>query len=392
MRILYLSALASQGVIADVQEKYPKFNSHAVQKFSRLLVEGLVSNGAVVKVLSSFYLPSVGFYWYHKPDTEKGVLFNYIPTINVGALRHIWLIVYTFFYVLGWGLFGKKDKVLLCDVLNISLCIGAVAAARIIGLKRIGVVTDIPGMAPGRSIKEVLELKQTQLCMRYITKFSHYVLLTKQMNDIVNPYKKPYMIMEGLVDSDMELINAVAKDEKRIIMYAGGLKEGYGLRLLVEGFLEADIDNSELWIYGDGDFVDDLLKYEQKDKRVKYYGLCPNDVIVKAEMRATLLVNPRPTHEEITLFSFPSKNMEYIVSGTPLLTTILPGMPEEYYPYVYLFDQGETIEGYSKAIKNVLNLSDEVLKQKGDTAKRWVLANKNNLIQSKRIIDFLRMN
>ena len=55
---------------------------------------------------------------------------------------------------------------------------------------------------------------------------------------------------------------------------------------------------------------------------------------VAEELKATLLVNPRPTTEEFTIYSFPSKNMEYMASGTPLLTTKLPGMPEEYHQYV----------------------------------------------------------
>ena len=59
---------------------------------------------------------------------------------------------------------------------------------------------------------------------------------------------------------------------------------------------------------------------------------------------ATLLINPRFSNEEYTKYSFPSKNMEYMASGTPILTTKLPGMPKEYYEYIYLFEE-ESIEG-----------------------------------------------
>ena len=78
-----------------------------------------------------------------------------------------------------------------------------------------------------------------------------------------------------------------------------------------------------------------------------------------------------------------------MVSGTPVLTTILPGMPKEYYPYVYLFDKRETTEGYAEVLRHVLTLSDEELQEKGMKARNWVLENKNNIKQAKRITEFI---
>ena len=391
MEVLYLSALASQSVITKAHRVYPHFSGYAVQKFSRLIAEGCASNGVEVTALSSFYIPSVGRIWHHRSEFDKGVVYKYIPSISFfRSIRHIWLVVYCFLYVFFWGLYNKKDKAIICDVLNVSSCMGAVAASRLTGLRRVAIVTDLPGMVPGRTLKDCVESKQMRICMTYIRHCTHFVLLTRQMNDIVNPMNRPYLIMEGLVDANIKHNDTIVpKDPKRIALYAGGLKEGYGLRLLVEGFIKADVKDSELWVYGYGPFVEDLHKYELNDSRVKYLGIRPNAEIVDAEKRATLLINPRPTYEEITCYSFPSKNMEYMVSGTPLLTTVLPGMPEEYHNYVYLFNQGETVDGYSDVIKRVLSLPDEDLKQKGKDARLWVLENKNNIKQAGRIISFI---
>ena len=389
MEILYLSALASKKLIADAHRKDPRFSGYAVQKFSRLLAEGMAQNGASVSVLSSFFLPSSGIIWHHKNEVANNVHYKYISSLKIGAIRHIWIIVHCFVYVFLWGLFQKKNKAIICDVLNVSQCLGAVAAARIIGLKRVGIVTDIPGMVPGKKISDIYKSKEVRVCMKYIPHFTHYVLLTKQMNSIVNPKNKPYIIMEGLVDSRLEIPERNKKESKRIAIYAGGLREEYGLKLLVEGFLKAAVDNSELWIYGSGAYSEELHNYSQQFDSIKFFGVHPNEEIVETEMSATLLINPRPTKEELTQYSFPSKNMEYMVSGTPVLTTILPGMPEEYYEYVYLFDQGETIDGYASVIKRVLSLPEKELKQKGKAARQWVLDNKNNNKQSERILSFI---
>ena len=58
-----------------------------------------------------------------------------------------------------------------------------------------------------------------------------------------------------------------------------------------------------------------------------------------------------------------------MVSGTPVLTTVLPGMPKEYYPYVYLLED-ETPEGVSQKLHDLLLLSEEERKKKGLEA--WV--------------------
>ena len=125
------------------------------------------------------------------------------------------------------------------------------------------------------------------------------------------------------------------------------------------------------------------------NKRIIYKGVASNEDVVEAELKASLLVNPRPSREEFTRYSFPSKNVEYMVSGTPLLTTPLSGMPVEY--YVYLFAE-ETIEGYKATLETVLNLSSVELSDKGKKARNFILTKKNNVVQAGRIIDFMNNN
>ena len=86
------------------------------------------------------------------------------------------------------------------------------------------------------------------------------------------------------------------------------------------------------------------------------------------------------------LVSLSFSNLEYMSSGTPVLTSKLPGMPKEYHKYVFLFEE-ETIEGYSKTLAEVLDYPTEVLIKKGQDAKEFVLSKKNNKIQTKKILE-----
>lgn len=389
--ILYLSVLASPSVLEEVRCICPSFSSYAVHKFNRLVAEGLCANGVNVTSLSSFFIPSK-LLWKHKREEIRGVIYKYIPSINFGPIRHIWLIVYCFFYVLIWGMTKCREKAIICDVLNISSCIGAVTAARLLRLCRVGIMTDMPGLMVDRSEKKASNSHASfnaRMNKSFLSHFTHYVFLTEQMNKEINVKNRPYIVMEGLVDADLSLPENNIKNEKRVVLYAGGLHERYGLKLLVEGFMLANVYNTELWLYGSGPFVEEIVVYNQKDSRIIYKGIRPNNEVIEAELKATLLVNPRPTHEEFTKYSFPSKNVEYMVSGTPILTTILPGMPQEYHPHVYLFDSGETIEGYAKALQYVLTRPQDELNIKGKEARQWVIENKNHIKQTTRIISLI---
>ena len=388
MQILYLSALASQKAIDEARKRDSSFGAYAIHKFSRLLAEGFAANGCEVTVLSTFYLPKVGYGYHRKSENSGGVIYKYVGTLNLSFFRHLWLIISCFYKVLSFGFVKNKDKVLICDVLNVSACVGALAAAKLMRIRCVGLVTDMPGLLVCNNDKQESLSLSARINKLYMSRFTHYIFMTEQANDVVNINKRPYLVMEGLVDSRVGENFKKQTEGKRIVIYAGGLYERYGLNMLVDGFIKANVKDSELWLYGDGPYVEKLKAIELIDLRIQYLGIRPNNEIIDAEKKATLLVNPRPTCEEFTKYSFPSKNMEYMVSGTAVLTTRLPGMPEEYYPYVYLFDE-ESTDGYAKTMRSVLSLPIEELDRKGKEAQQWVVNNKNNEKQAKRIIEFL---
>ena len=402
MKILYVSVLTSNRLINLLHQNSGKNPGFAVQKFHRMLAKGFVQNNVEFQTLTGLPVgreSTKQIFWNIPNEIEDGVLYKYIPFVNYPGIRQICLFLYSFFYTLFWGLTDKKNKTIVCDVLNISICMGSLWASKIVGIKSVGIMTDMPGLMVGRNTKtnkNKLKGLIPKINKSYLTSFSSYVFLTEQMNTAVNLKKRPYIVMEGLVDEKMsEVMGANGGNgetaNERILLYAGGLHERYGLKTLVEAFIKLPNDDVRLHLYGNGPFVDELTNnYCKKDERIVYHGVVNNETVVKAELKATLLINPRPTNEEFTQYSFPSKNMEYMVSGTPILTTKLPGMPEEYYPYIYMFEN-ETVEGYADTLKYVLSKPNEELQNKGKVAKEFVLQKKNNVFQAKRIMDLIQL-
>lgn len=392
MNILYVSSLCSNNKFKDLFETAAVKPAQQAQKYHKLMVEGLAKNNKVsVHALSALPINrEMSSQKYYKSAIEKSesIIYEYLPFFNWSILRQIFLFIACFLRSLGWCL-KQKERVIICDTLNIALSFAVILVSKITRTNNIGIVTDVPTILAGMNKKKVsFKIRLIAFInMFIINKFNSFCFLTEFMNDLINKERKPYVVIEGQVDNKMADNNNDFnnKNTKTVCLYAGALKEIYGLRLLTEAFILAGVENSELHIYGSGDFEAELRRMRKKFENIKYFGVLPNDVIVKEQLKATLLINPRPTNEEYTKYSFPSKNMEYIVSGTPILTTDLPGMPTEYKDYVFIIEN-ETVEGLATKIREILLMNKKDLHLYGLRAKEFALREKNNVIQAKKII------
>ena len=383
MKIIYISTLTSKSKMNKIIENAKSKPLQSIQKFHRLMCEGFVKNNVSVKTISSIPMSrkmSEKILWLDKCEEENGVKYTYIPFINIKVLRQICTFLGTIVKVTKEVLNNKKEKIFICDILNTTISTTTLILSKIFKFQCWAIVTDLPrDMQKNKKINEKMQ-----------TKYDGYILITEEMNKIVNPKNKPHIVIEGLVDiRESAENNEVQKSSPRVIMYAGGLYERYGVKTLIEAFGNIQKNNVKLDLYGDGDLVPYIQSIE--NKKIDFHGVVTNDKIVEAEKKATLLVNPRFTSEEYTKYSFPSKNMEYMVSGTPVLTTKLPGMPEEYYNYVYLIED-ETQRGMQKCLETLLGLNEDELDKKGKKAREFVLSQKNNVNQTNKIISFLEVN
>jgi glycosyltransferase involved in cell wall biosynthesis len=208
------------------------------------------------------------------------------------------------------------------------------------------------------------------------------------MNSEINIRNRPFVLIEGISDGDIKNVSCHNKDITRNIIYSGALLKKNGIVKLIEAFKKIDLDDIRLMLYGAGELESYISDCVKQDPRIFFYGMQPNEIVVEAQKRATLLVNPRSSNEEYTKYSFPSKNIEYMSSGTPLVTTRLSGIPEEYYDYLYVFDD-ETIDGIQKELLGLLLTPSEKLTSKGRAAQEFVCNKKNGIVQSLKILNLL---
>ena len=389
MEILYASCLCSENKYKELFASVKNKPEQQVQKFNRLMAAGhanitgvQVHTATVLQINLKNSKP--GFFRTQK-ESIKGVNYNYLCVANFPVIKKPFNALACFIYSFRFFR-ANKDSFLVADCLNQSAALGAVLASKILRKKSVGIVTDLPDML---TVYNKVFQKINNFVIR---QFDSYVFLTKEMDNYINKKGKPHVIIEGLVDiEEQRTENSLDnKYEEKVCLYSGSLDRQNGIAYLVEAFIKSELKHASLHIYGDGNYRDELIEICKKHSNILYFGVVLNEYVVKEQQKATLLINPRPTHEEYTKYSFPSKNMEYMVSGTPVLTTKLPGMPEEYYEYVY-FINDETVDGLCETLEEILSKPAIELHQKGKRAKEFVLEKKNNVKQAKKILDLIEL-
>lgn len=353
-------------------------------KFHRLIMEGFTNNKCSVTAISGrniSYKTHRGILFKKHNEKKNKIEYIFPLTINLPIIKQIFN-SFIFKYHLKKWLKDNKDGFIVIDGSYVTVLPSIVKTVNK-KCKIVGLFADLYDyMAEldesNRGISRIIR-KRTQ---KAYSKLDGYIFLTEAMNNKINKYNKPYIVMEGLVDDN--ILNIKNKNNKKdILMYAGSLQKKFGLKDLVCSYMKYENKNSELWIYGDGDYKDEIINLALKDGRIKYFGNVDNKEIVSKETEATFLINPRTPNYEFTKYSFPSKNMEYMLSGTPMIGYKLPGIPDEYDKYI-IYVKEDLLKTIDYCFKN-----KEELMQIGKNAQKFVLKNKNKNIQTAKIIRFI---
>lgn len=392
LNVLYISTLCSERLISDMLNSKLGLPHLAAQKFHRLFVQGMALNTDLFN-LNTLCVPE-----YNKslngerviinnPESEAGVHYTYTPIVLLPIIKHIVTAFYLLSQIIKWR-FGSnyKNNILAFDVLNINTSFVAIITSKLFRMQSVGIVTDIPNML--LVLKSKVRFEDKLLCRidnMLLNATDRYIFLTEAMNSVVNKKRKPYCIIEGFSDSRLLSVTKIAetKNFTKVVHYSGGLYEKFGVKFLIDAFMLIDKADIKLHLFGDGDLINYINKCKEEDPRIVFFGYKDNNIVLDNQHMSFVLVNPRFTHEEYTKYSFPSKTIEYMSSGIPLLTTKLPGIPPEYFGFVYLFEK-ESVEGYCNSLKNVLEKSKDEMINFGKKAKKFVLENKSNKIQSQK--------
>lgn len=255
------------------------------------------------------------------------------------------------------------------------------------------VVPDLPEFMNASSMEskfyKIAKKLQIKHFKRNLKNVDCYVFLTKFMKEWFD-WDVRYTVVEGISSKTREdLINPNQINEKRkSILYAGMIEEKYGVVDLVKAFMQIDDKEWTLELFGGGSSVEKIKEMSKKDDRVHLRGLVPNAQVLKEQKEVELLVNPRNDKQSFTKYSFPSKVIEYMASGTPMIGYKLSGMPDEYKDYFYCVE--DSVDGLYKTLKKAIELSSNERKEMGLRAQEFIVTKKTAVVQCEKIVEMLK--
>lgn len=254
------------------------------------------------------------------------------------------------------------------------------------------IVPDLPqymdlGMNKIKAFLKKIDWIKIKGLMKSVDK---YVLYSKHMAEFLHLKDGSWMVMEGSINENDVIDEKVEKNNDVIsVMYSGVCDLRYGIPELLDAFDLIKEENYELWITGSGNAVPLIKERAEKDKRIKYYGFLPTrqELLLK-QKQATMMINMRKPTEKASAYCFPSKLFEYMISGSPVLTFNIPGIPDEYFDY--LIDMKEvTPKSVAEAIIEVAQMTLDDREKLGTELREFVLNNKNKNVQAEKILDFV---
>jgi glycosyltransferase involved in cell wall biosynthesis len=190
----------------------------------------------------------------------------------------------------------------------------------------------------------------------------------------------------GVAQLRMETDARPAQDAREVL-FAGALSRFTGVEQLADAFRLLPEANLRLIICGKGD--ERLVQRAcEADPRICLKGYVSEAELDRLCRRAAVMVNPRPSAIADNAYNFPSKVLEYLSYGSPLVSTWTPGLSPEYRPLL-IVPSGESPMDLAGAIRQALGLSTAERLEHQTKVRRFLEGSRTWEKQAQRLLTWL---
>ena len=311
----------------------------AANQYQKGFLSGLPNPVKILSTLSTGAFPRGNkrlLFKKEQKNTRMGEI-TYLPFLNVYIIRD---------WMFQRGLYRELSRIVASQehtmVYVYSLYMPSLKAMKKLK-KKFGdkvryclIIPDLPGKygLVRKGIKGLRDRQEVKAKMTLPNGADSFIFLTDAMKELFDP--KPYAVVEGfLPDCDFDY---TAPRTPKSVLYTGSLNRAFGFGTLLEAFSSISDPDAQLWVCGAGDMEEVIKAAANKDPRIQFKGFLPKKEIAALQTRCDVLINPRADEGMYTKYSFPSKTMEYLLSGSKVVMYRLPGIGEEYYRYIRTID------------------------------------------------------
>ncbi len=254
---------------------------------------------------------------------------------------------------------GKEKKFDVVLVYNMYPQFGCAALklSKKLGIPLVSVLADFPndsGIFFGGN-DGFLTKVMNAMTWRNIKRVKYGIVLNKNVSRYMASDSR-VMVVPGIIEEDVQ--PSFNKSDNYDLVYAGALTNYSGIINLIEAVNKIDIPKVHLRIFGRGE-LEETIK-TKTNERISYEGSLPLEEMRKVLRESWVLVNPRSTVDFVSTVTFPSKILEYIMCGRPVISTEFSGIPEEIRDVIWGCGNG-TPDEICDCIKQIYNFDENEL-------------------------------
>jgi glycosyltransferase involved in cell wall biosynthesis len=332
-----------------------------------------------------------------------------IPFVNVGPVKPLSVALALVPRLVRWARETPPDRgppvILMYNVQN-PPGVAGVLAARLAPARFVPVVADV--QIPGSGLVPDTLLRRAEFAAQRwaLARASGLVVLTERIGEDFAP-AVPRLLMEGAAPGELlpgaalppeaeavsaELARALAEEPhgRFTLMYAGGFNDLKGVPVLLEAFARLRGDHYRLWLTGGGPLQPAVEAAAVRDARIRFWGFPPYADVLALYRRAAVLVNPHSASHASARYVFPSKLIEYLATGTPVVSTVSTPEVAREYGHVLVAARDDGPDAVAQAVRELEGLAPADRAALGARARAFVAAEKSWLAQATRIAAFVR--
>lgn len=386
-------------VVPDTDEYVNTGFNRAGNMSQQYLLMGMINAGLKdlsvfsVAPLRSFPATSTLFVRGGRARIKDGIEITFVPYFNITPIKQLGIGLAIFWKLVRWGWRKRAAPHRVVYTFNLSVPPGTftLLAARMIRAKAFVWLNDIN--VPGHTVPYSWKWKiDYQIQKWLIPKFDGHVPVSDSIMEDFAP-RRPYVLVEGGVDDAVFTETTIhcgssAERDLFVVACAGTLNDYNGIPVVLDAFCRLTEKHFRLRIAGGGPLEERVRDAAAKDPRIEYCGFLSFQEVLRFYNSADVLVNMRVTKELNTRYFFPSKMMEYLASGRPVITSNTGNVEEEFKDFVFLL-QEESAESLAEKIRYVSTLGKDQREEMGARARRYMEKNKTWKVQARKVIEYI---
>lgn len=384
LRVLFVGS-----VVPDTAEFRTRAFSRAGNLAQQGLLDGLSTAGAELNVLS--FLPVPAF-----PAARRVLVagqrlrsprpLRLLPMLNLPYLKQLCIAAGILLFG-GAAILRRRPTVLMSYNVNSFVAAPLQLLSRLSRVPYVPVVYDVD--LPGATVPDgPYQRWEHTFARRFLPHVPGAVVGTRRIAAELLP-GQPHVLVEGGLHEEQRRYAAAPRGSRQTfnIVFAGALERYNGVDVMLEALAQRPDPHLRLHIAGQGRLRGDVEAAARQDSRIVFHGLLDMEQLAALYAEGDLLINHRSDQRLDSRYVFPSKLIEYLASGLPVVSTRFRSLPEEYLPHLILLPD-ESPAALAQAIEDVAQRPHEA-RERAAAAQQFALQHKAWTVQGQRIRAFL---